>query len=122
MLDASGWEGRDPLQDFRDINHELAMYDPALAQLEQVVSTDELLAAQEQVKEVYLDDLVKEYIINLVRATRKHPDVYLGASPRGSIALYKTGQARAAIQGRPAMQALFERAIQTGILRDLSEE
>ncbi len=71
-----------------------------VAQLEQVVSTDELLAAQEQVKEVYLDDLVKEYIINLVRATRKHPDVYLGASPRGSIALYKTGQARAAIQGR----------------------
>jgi len=71
-----------------------------VAQLEQVVSTDELLAAQEQVKEVYLDDLVKEYIINLVRATRKHPDLYLGASPRGSIALYKTGQARAAIQGR----------------------
>ena len=71
-----------------------------VTQLDQVVSTAELLAAQEQVKEVYLDDLVKEYIINLVRATRKHPDVYLGASPRGSIALYKTGQARAAIQGR----------------------
>jgi MoxR-like ATPase len=66
----------------------------------QVVSAEELLHAQERIKDVYLDDLVKEYIVRLVDATRKHPDVYLGASPRGSIALYKTGQARAAILGR----------------------
>ncbi len=69
-------------------------------QIEQVVSADELVTAQKRVKEVYIDDLVKEYIVRLVRATRKHPDVYLGASPRGSLALYKTGQARAAILGR----------------------
>ncbi len=69
-------------------------------QVEQVVSSDELVTAQKRVKEVYIDDLVKEYIVGLVRATRKHPDVYLGASPRGSLALYKTGQARAAILGR----------------------
>jgi MoxR-like ATPase len=49
---------------------------------------------------VYIDELVKEYIVKLVKTTRKHPDVYLGASPRGSIALYRTGQARAAILGR----------------------
>jgi MoxR-like ATPase len=49
---------------------------------------------------VYIDELIKEYIVKLVTATRKHPDVYLGSSPRGSIALYKTGQARAAILGR----------------------
>jgi MoxR-like ATPase len=66
----------------------------------QVVSAEELLQAQQRIKDVYLDDLVKEYIVRLVDATRKHPDVYLGASPRGSIALYKTGQARAAILGR----------------------
>jgi MoxR-like ATPase len=69
-------------------------------QLEQVVSSEELVRAQQGIKDVYIDDLVKEYIVKLVTATRKHPDVYLGSSPRGSIALYKTGQARAAIQGR----------------------
>jgi MoxR-like ATPase len=68
--------------------------------IEQVVSAQELTTAQQQVKDVYIDDLVKEYIVKLVKATRKHPDVYLGASPRGSIALYRTGQARAAVLGR----------------------
>jgi MoxR-like ATPase len=68
--------------------------------ISQVASAEELLAAQEAVKEVYIDALVKEYILALVEATRKHPDIYLGASPRGSLALYKTSQARASIQGR----------------------
>ena len=68
--------------------------------LEQVVGVEEFLAAQEAVKQVYVDDLIKEYIVALVNATRKHPDVYLGSSPRGSLALYKTGRARAAIEGR----------------------
>jgi MoxR-like ATPase len=71
-----------------------------VTRIEQVVSADDLVHAQESIRDVYLDDLIKEYIIRLVRATRKHPDVYLGASPRGSIALYKTSQARAAILGR----------------------
>jgi MoxR-like ATPase len=68
--------------------------------LEQVVTAEELLVAQAAVKQVYVDDLIKEYIVALTNATRKHPDVYLGASPRGSLALYKTGRARAAIEGR----------------------
>jgi len=68
--------------------------------LEQVIDIQELLNAQERVKEVYVDSLVKEYIVSLVNATREHPDVYLGASPRGSLALYKTSRARAAILGR----------------------
>lgn len=67
---------------------------------QQVASADELTAAQKAVKEIYVDPLVKEYILALIEATRKHPDVYLGASPRGSLALFKTAQARAAIQGR----------------------
>ena len=66
----------------------------------QVVDAQELLEAQEKVKEVYVDPLVKEYIVDLVNATRKHSDIYLGASPRGSLALYKAGRARAAILGR----------------------
>jgi MoxR-like ATPase len=71
-----------------------------VTRIEQVVSTEELIDTQQRIKGVYIDDLVKEYIVKLVKATRKHPDVYLGASPRGSLALYKTGQARAAIMGR----------------------
>jgi MoxR-like ATPase len=69
-------------------------------EIDQVVTVEELIEAQEKVKEVYIDDLVKEYIVAIVNATRKHPDIYLGASPRGSLALYKTSQARAAVLGR----------------------
>ena len=69
-------------------------------QIDQVVSVEELLAAQETVKTVHVNDLIKEYIVSLVDASRQHPDVYLGASPRGSLALFKTAQARAAIMGR----------------------
>jgi len=69
-------------------------------EITQIVTVEELLDAQEQVKSVYVDDLVKEYIVSLVDASRHHPDVYLGASPRGSLALYKTAQAHAAVTGR----------------------
>jgi MoxR-like ATPase len=75
-----------------------------ITRIAQVVSAEELLQVQEQIKDVYIDDLIKEYIVKLVRTTRRHPDVYLGASPRGSIALYKTGQARAAMLGRDYVQ------------------
>ena len=68
--------------------------------IDRVVSQEELLQAQELVKEVYVDRLIKEYIVALVEETRHHPDVYLGASPRGSLALAKTSQARAALSGR----------------------
>ena len=69
-------------------------------QIEQVVTVEELLEMQERIKDVYVDPLIKSYIVELVRQTRRHPDVYLGASPRGSLALYHAGQARAAILGR----------------------
>jgi len=75
-----------------------------VTRIEQVVTAAELTDAQAQIRNVYLDDLVKEYIVRLITATRKHPDVYLGASPRGSIALYRTGQARAAMHGRDYVQ------------------
>jgi MoxR-like ATPase len=66
----------------------------------QAVDVEELLEAQETIKDIYIDDSVKEYIVAMVGESRKHPDVYLGASPRGSLALYKTSQARAALLGR----------------------
>jgi len=71
-----------------------------LETIEQVMTVAELLEAQESVRHIYVDPLIKKYIVALVNATRNHPDVYLGASPRGSLALYKTSQAYAALQGR----------------------
>jgi MoxR-like ATPase len=68
--------------------------------LEQVASVETLQSAQEAVKDIYVDQLVKEYIVNIVRQTREHPDVYLGASTRGALAIYRLGQARAALLGR----------------------
>lgn len=75
-------------------------YRHPLENLSQVVTTEELISAQEAVKEVYLSPSLKRYIVDLVQQTREHAEVYLGASPRGSLALYRTAQAKAAMAGR----------------------
>ena len=71
-----------------------------LDDLEQVAAVEELSQAQDAVKSVHVSPAVKRYLVELTRQTRKHSAVYLGASPRGSLALYRAGQARAAILGR----------------------
>jgi MoxR-like ATPase len=71
-----------------------------IEELGQVLDLDELRDMQSGIKEVYVDQAVAEYIVRLVTATREHPDVYLGASPRGSLNLYRAGQAFAALAGR----------------------
>lgn len=68
--------------------------------LQPVASAEQILALAEQVWAVHVDDTLRDYIVGLVQATRTHPDVLLGASPRGSLALYKTSQALAALRGR----------------------
>lgn len=68
--------------------------------LKAVISTEELIQTQEAVKAIYVAPSIKRYIINLAEQTRVHPDVYLGASPRGSLALYRASQVRAAMSGR----------------------
>jgi len=68
--------------------------------LSTVVDVAELLHLQEVIKQVHVDDLIVEYIVALVVATRDHGDVYLGASTRGALALYRAAQAWAAINGR----------------------
>jgi len=65
-----------------------------------VVDGAELLALAETVSAVHLDETLERYLLALVRATRSHPDLALGASPRGSLALRKTSQALAALRGR----------------------
>lgn len=68
--------------------------------VEQVVSVEELVEAQRAIRNIYVDNLVKEYIVDLVNTTRDHPDIYLGASPRGSLALFNAARAWAAMDGR----------------------
>lgn len=68
--------------------------------LERVTDPSEILSMQRAVKDIYVDPLIKQYIVAIVDQTRKHGSVYLGASPRGSLALYRTCQARAMLDGR----------------------
>jgi MoxR-like ATPase len=65
-----------------------------------VVSAADILGCQQAVREVYIDDKVKRYLLEVVQATREHADVYLGGSPRASIALFRCTQALAAISNR----------------------
>jgi MoxR-like ATPase len=68
--------------------------------LGQVTTGQELVAAQAAIREIYVDILVKSYIIEIVTQTRRHADIYLGASPRGSLTLFRAAQARAILQDR----------------------
>lgn len=68
--------------------------------LKSVVDTGEVLAAAGEIRKIYVSAAVKRYIVDLTSRTRQSGDVYLGASPRGSLSLYRTGQARAALLGR----------------------
>jgi MoxR-like ATPase len=90
---------------YPDTRDEIAILDSQqfahpLESLGQVVSVKELANVQEQLKHVYVDPLVKRYIVDIVTQTRRHPDIYLGASPRGALALFRVGQAWSAMQGR----------------------
>ncbi len=68
--------------------------------IQQVTDATEILQLQKAVKEIYVDPLIKQYIVALANATREHESVYLGASPRGSLALFRTSQAKALLEGR----------------------
>ncbi|MFF2855305.1 MULTISPECIES: AAA family ATPase [unclassified Peribacillus] len=77
-----------------------AQYTVPLDELEAVITLDELIELQAEVKAVIVDDTIKRYIVELANRTRTHEGVYLGVSPRGSIALMKAAQAYARVQGR----------------------
>ena len=68
--------------------------------LQQAVNGNDLPRLQQQVRQVHVEESVRSYILNLVHATRDHPALALGASPRGSLALFHTAQAQAALSGR----------------------
>jgi MoxR-like ATPase len=68
--------------------------------LKPVESAEDVLACQEAVRGIFVDDKVKRYVLEIVHASRGHEDVLLGGSPRASLALFRTAQAVAAIGGR----------------------
>jgi len=71
-----------------------------LKTLAPVIAPDDLMAMQAQVREVRVEASVRNYVVAISRATREHSEVALGASPRGTMALYHAAQAWAAVQGR----------------------
>ena len=68
--------------------------------LESVVGPQDILQMQESIRTVRVEESVRQYIVNVCRTTRLHDDIMLGASPRATLALYRTCQARAALNGR----------------------
>ncbi|HEY5271385.1 MAG TPA: MoxR family ATPase [Anaerolineales bacterium] len=68
--------------------------------LKSVIKVEELKEAMEEIKKVYVSDAISRYAVELTNRTRQNEDVYLGASPRGSLALFRTGQVAAALAGR----------------------
>lgn len=79
---------------------ELQQLQHPILSLKPVAQVEQLLEVQELVKTIFVSPAVKRYIVDIVRATRENPDVYLGSSPRGSLGLFRAGQAMAAMQGR----------------------
>ena len=100
--------------------------------LEQVVDLKDVLRAQAAVQEMYVDRLVTDYVVSVVQATRSHPSINLGASPRSTIALVNLARARALLEGRDftlpddvkavAAAALGHRLILTSQSRDGTTE
>jgi MoxR-like ATPase len=68
--------------------------------LNPVVSAQDIIDCQNAVRDVFVDDKIKKYVLDIVHASREHEDVMLGGSPRASIALFRTAQALAAMNGR----------------------
>jgi MoxR-like ATPase len=75
-------------------------YHHPLDDLAQIMTAEELVQIQQQVRSIHVDPSIREYIVAIANATRNHNNIYLGASPRGSLALFRASQALAAIRGR----------------------
>jgi MoxR-like ATPase len=92
-----------------------AAADP-LASIEPVIARERLLELRDQVRTVRVADEVEAYAVSLARATRSHPDIELGASPRATVALYRVAQARAVLGGRDFVTPDDVKAIAPAVL------
>ena len=81
-----------------------------------MIDGEEVRAAQEAVRDVYADRLVKEYVVALVNATRTHESIYLGASPRASLGILGLAQARALLDGRDFVEPDDVKAVAPPVL------
>lgn len=79
---------------------EMLQHRHPLEDLQPVVTAEELVACQQAVREIRVDDKVRQYLMQIVHDTRNHEDLNLGGSPRASLALFRTSQALAALRGR----------------------
>jgi len=95
---------------------ELQQLHHPIESLKPIITLKELQQAQEIIKTVFVSPAIKRYIVDLVRATREHPDIYLGSSPRGSLGLSRAGQVRAAMLGRDYILPDDIKALSTIIL------
>jgi len=75
-------------------------YHHPLDDLAQIMTAEELVHIQQQIRTIHVDPSIREYIVAIANATRNHTNIYLGASPRGSLALFRASQALAAMRGR----------------------
>jgi MoxR-like ATPase len=75
-------------------------YSHPIDDLQPIVNAQEVIACQEAIREIHVDEKVRNYVLEIVHGSREHEDVQLGGSPRASIALFRTAQALAAIAGR----------------------
>jgi len=87
-----------PSEEMRVMNEQQIRH--PIETLKPVVKLQDLLGAMAGIREIYVAPAIQRYIIDIVGRTRQSGDVYLGASPRGSLSLFRAGQARAALQGR----------------------
>jgi len=71
-----------------------------IMKISKVAEVDELIKAQRELHLIHVSDKIEQYIVDIIQKTRFHEDIYLGASPRGSLALYRLGQCAAAFNGR----------------------
>ena len=90
---------------YLDVAHEVLLLDrfernSPMEQLEAVSSAAEVLESQKAVQQIFVDPQLKEYIARVTHRTRSHADIGLGASSRGSLGLFRSSQARAALEGR----------------------
>ncbi|KUP04362.1 ATPase AAA [Bacillus coahuilensis m2-6] len=88
----------DILEEMEVLNR--AQRTPPIEHLTSVMTVEELIEIQDEVREVFVDETIKKYMVELVNKTRTHNSVYLGASPRGTIALMRASQALALLKGR----------------------
>ena len=91
--------GYPPAENEREMLAEFMLGSP-LESISPVTDTDEILKAQQMIRQVHISEAVQEYLLRIVAATRSHDRVRLGVSPRGSIAFLRASQAWAALEGR----------------------